>query len=149
MAPARQNPAKRKNKIRCIVNDRAKSSAYNSTSRRGLGDPRPKFVFIQEHTEVQEYHGRRGERGAKKALAGRDPGISVGPRFGGPTRARAQDMRTIFAGQTVCKCSSFAFKSMCPWMALPLSPNGPPRSLLGQAEPCQTGSSDQNPWRFT
>src|SRR5208337_5162314 len=74
MAPARQNPAKRKNRIRCIVNDPAKSSAYNSTSRHSLGVPSHKFVFIREHTEVQEYHGRRAARGTIKALAGRDSG---------------------------------------------------------------------------
>src|SRR5580693_1318768 len=66
MAPARQNPAKRKNKIGCIVNDPAKSSPYSSTSRHSLGDPNHTFIFIREHTEVQEYHGRKGVRGTRK-----------------------------------------------------------------------------------
>jgi hypothetical protein len=149
MAPARQNPAKRKNKIRCIVNDRAKSSAYNSTSRRGLGDPSHKFVFIQEHTEVQEYHGRRGARGGEKGARGPGFGHFCWTMFRrADTRACARHADN-FCWTKCLKCSSFAFKSMCPWMALPLSLNGPPRSLLGQVEPCQVGSSDQKSWRFT
>jgi hypothetical protein len=140
-------------------------------------DPSRKFVFIREHTEVQEYHGRRGERGSGKTFAGCDQGrdsngcgsqwqtflrLTSGPlaaasrgvstvricRGRMPPRGRFPDQqptsgtsvlpltefpgrylcakrRAIFTGQSVCKCFSFAFKSMCPWMALPLSPKRP------------------------
>ncbi len=46
-------------------------------------------------------------------------GNSVLPPTEFSGRCSCAKRQANFTGQSVCKCFSFAFKSMCPWMALP------------------------------
>ena len=52
-------------------------------------------------------------------------GTSVLPPTEFSGRCSCAKRRAIFTRQSVCKCSSFAFKSMCPRMALPPQPQRP------------------------